>query len=69
MMSHAAQIQALLAREREDYARWGRLARTAGGAGSGHGISGGSGARVTAPHPAAQARTARRGSEGPSATA
>ena len=66
MMSHAAQIQALLARERADATRWAQLGRTPGRAGGGR-ASGGQ-APLPVAHPAAQARAVRRGSDGSSAT-
>lgn len=67
MMSHAAQIQALLARERTDAARWAQLGRPASDTDV-HRAAGRQ-APGAAAHPAAQARAVRRASDGPSATA
>jgi hypothetical protein len=70
MVSHAAQIQALLARERENDARWDRRARDASGPASHRAPAEQAAERVLSGAAlGAQARAARRGSAGASATA
>lgn len=70
MLSHATQIQAFLAREREDYARWTRTTREMSGAAPRPGTAAG-GAKPVAPDgvSARQAGAAERGGAGASARA